>query len=54
MVVYEPECDASQAINELAKVVVGEAELPYVPHEKRSVAETTSRLVRALTGRRVP
>ena len=52
VVVYEPECPASAAINELAKVVVGEADLPYVPYEERAVKETTSRLIRALTGRR--
>ena len=52
VVVYEPECEASLAINELAKVVVGEADLPYVPYEDRSVEETTNRLIRALTGRR--
>lgn len=53
VVVYEPECDASAAIDELAKLVVGEAELPYKPFEERAIAGTTKRLVRALTGRRV-
>jgi len=53
VVVYEPECEASVAINELAKVVAGEADLPYVPYEDRAVEETTNRLIRALTGRRV-
>lgn len=53
VVVYEPDCDASVAINGLAKVVAGEADLPYVPHEDRAIAETTSMLIRALTGRRV-
>ena len=52
VVVYEPECAASLAINELAKVVAGEADLPYVPYEERAVVETTKRLIRALTGRR--
>lgn len=52
VVVYEPECPASVAINELAKVVAGEADLPYVPAEEGVVKETTSRLIRALTGRR--
>lgn len=52
VVVYEPECEASVAINELAKVVAGEADLPYVPYEDRAVKETTNRLIRALTGRR--
>ncbi|TES83685.1 MAG: hypothetical protein E3J91_01785 [Hadesarchaea archaeon] len=41
------------AVVELAKVVAGEADLPYVPHENRAVEETTNRLIRALTGRRV-
>ncbi len=52
VVVYEPECAASLVINELAKVVTGEADLTYVPHEERAVVETTKRLIRALTGRR--
>jgi septum site-determining protein MinD len=52
VVIYEPECPASIAIHELAKVVTGEADLPYKPYEERSVAETTQRLIRALTGRR--
>lgn len=53
VVVYEPECDASVAIDELAKVVAGEVELPYKPYEERAIAKTTERLVRALTARRV-
>jgi len=53
VVVYEPECEASAAVNELAKVIAGEADLPYVPYEEPVVKETTSRLIRALTGRRV-
>ncbi len=53
VVVYEPDSEASIAFNELAKVVAGEADLPYVPNEERAVKETTSRLIRALTGRRV-
>jgi septum site-determining protein MinD len=52
VIVYEPECPASLAINELAKVMVGEADLPYVPAEEHEVNETVKRLVRALTGRR--
>ncbi len=51
VVVYEPECEASVAINELAKVVSGEADLPYTPYEEQAVKETTSKLIRALTGR---
>jgi len=53
VVVYEPDCEASIAVNELAKIVAGEADLPYVPYEEPAVKETTSRLIRALTGRRV-
>ncbi len=52
IVVYEPECPASVAINELAKVVAGEADLPYVPAAEQEVNETIRRLTRALTGRR--
>jgi septum site-determining protein MinD len=53
VVVYEPGCEASVAINELAKVIAGEADLPYAPWEEREVGETAKRLIRALTGRRV-
>jgi septum site-determining protein MinD len=53
VVVYEPECEASVAISELAKVIAGEADLPYAPWEEREIGETTKRLIRALTGRRV-
>jgi septum site-determining protein MinD len=52
VVVYEPGCPASAAINELAKVVAGEADLPYAPSAEREVDETVKRLTRALTGRR--
>jgi len=51
VVVYEPECEASIAINELAKVIVGEADLLYIPAEDQEVRETTKRLIRALTAR---
>lgn len=51
VVVYEPDSPASVALNDLAKVIVGEADLPYVPQDKQAVAETTQRLVRALIGR---
>ena len=53
VVVYEPECEASGAINELAKVIMGEADLPYAPAEDQEVRETTKRLIRALTGRQI-
>jgi septum site-determining protein MinD len=52
VVVYDPECEASRAINELAKIIAGEADLPYIPTEEREIEETTKRLIRALTGRR--
>jgi septum site-determining protein MinD len=51
VVVYEPECEASVAINELAKLIAGETDLPYTPWEEREIGETTKRLIRALTGR---
>ncbi|MGC8817145.1 MAG: cell division ATPase MinD [Candidatus Hadarchaeum sp.] len=53
VVVYEPDCEASVTIGNLAKLVAGEANLPYVPYEERAIAETTARLVRALTGRTI-
>jgi len=53
VVVYEPGCSASVAINELAKVVIGEVGLPYTPSAKNDIDETIRRLTRALTGRRV-
>ncbi len=52
VVVYEPGCDASVAINELAKVVAGEADLPYNPYDEREIRSTVQQLIRALTGRR--
>lgn len=53
VVVFEPDCEASVAVHGLAKVITGEANLPYAPFEEREIAETTAMLVRALTGRRV-
>jgi MinD-like ATPase involved in chromosome partitioning or flagellar assembly len=53
VVVYEPGCPASVAINDLAKVVIGEACLPYTPSAKNDIDETIRRLTRALTGQRV-
>ncbi len=53
LVVYEPESPASVAINELAKVVAGEADLPYTLEKEQEIGETVKRLTRALTGRRV-
>ncbi len=53
LVVYEPNSPASVAINELAKVVAGEADLPYTPGKEQEIGETIKRLTRALTGRRV-
>ncbi len=44
-VVYEPDCEASVAINVLAKVVAGEPDLPCVPYEASTMVETTSRLI---------
>lgn len=53
VVVYEPDCDASIAINDLAKVIIGEKDLPYVPFKPQEIRETTKRLIRALTGRQI-
>jgi septum site-determining protein MinD len=50
VVVYEPDCPASVAINELAEVVAGKADLPRVSG-KQALGEVTERLVRALTAR---
>lgn len=52
VVVYEPECPASVAINGLAKVIAGGGDLPYAPSAEDEVSETVQRLTRALTGRR--
>ncbi len=52
VVVYEPGCDASAAISELAKVISGGADLPYKPEKEQEIGETVKRLTRALTGRR--
>jgi len=51
VVVYEPECDASVAISELARVISGAAGLPYKPEKEQEIGETITRLTRALTGR---
>jgi hypothetical protein len=40
-------------MNELAKVVAGEADLPYTLGKEQEIGETVKRLTRALTGRRV-
>ncbi len=53
VVVYEPNCAASVAINRLAKVISSEAALPQISDRKESLAETTRRLARALTARNV-
>jgi len=50
VVVYDPDSAASVAIYELAEVIVGKTEPPYLK-ETRALGETTDRLVRALTGR---
>ncbi len=50
VVVYEPECGASVVIDELAKIVAGESELPYKPYEEKEIEATTQQLIRALTG----
>jgi len=52
VVVYEPECPASIAINGLAKIIAGGGALPYAPSAEDEVSETIQRLTRALTGRR--
>ena len=49
VVVYEPDSPASVAIHELAEVLTGKAEPPYL-REPQGLAETTERLVRVLTG----
>ncbi len=48
VVVYEPNCPASEAIHHLAQVVGGEEGLPYLPTEEREIRETTRRLLSAL------
>ena len=50
VVVYDPECKASRAIQSLAEVLVGRAGTPY-GFGKGGGDETVRRLVRALTGR---
>lgn len=51
VVVYDPECRASQAIQTLAEVLVGKAGPPYGFSGEKGKDETVLRLVRALTGR---
>jgi len=50
VIVYDPNCPASEAIRGLAKIVAGEEDLPYYPIEEREIKETTRRLLTALLG----
>jgi septum site-determining protein MinD len=50
VVIYDPECRASEAIQSLAEVLVGKAGPPYGFSGKGGSDETVKRLVRALTG----
>jgi septum site-determining protein MinD len=50
VLVYDPSCPASEAIQGLAKIVAGEEQLPYVPVEEREIRETSRRLLAALLG----
>lgn len=50
--VYDPESPAAESIYELARIVTGEADLPYEPYEEAEVDRTVERLSRAITGRR--
>ncbi|MEM2866435.1 MAG: cell division ATPase MinD [Candidatus Hadarchaeales archaeon] len=51
VVVYDPECRASLAVQALAEVLVGKAGPPYGFPGEKGRDETVARLVRALTGR---
>lgn len=51
--VYDPESLASESIYELAKVILGESDLPYKPYEEVEIDRTVDRLSSALTGHRV-
>lgn len=50
VVVYDPNCPASEAIHGLARVIAGEKELPYLPVEESEVRETVKRFMAALFG----
>jgi septum site-determining protein MinD len=50
VVIYDPNCPASEAIQKLARIVAGEENLPYRPLEEREIRETTRRLLAALLG----
>jgi septum site-determining protein MinD len=50
VLVYDPSCPASEAIQGLARIVAGEEHLPYIPVEEREVRETSRRLLAALLG----
>lgn len=53
VVVYDPECRASRAIQLLAEVLVGKAGPPHSLSGEKGEDETVLRLVRALTGKPV-
>jgi septum site-determining protein MinD len=50
VIIYDPSCPASEAIQKLAKIIAGEEDLPYHPLEEREIKETTRRLLAALLG----
>ena len=50
VLVYDPSCPASEAIQGLARIVAGEEHLPYIPVEGREIRETSRRLLAALLG----
>jgi septum site-determining protein MinD len=51
-VVYDPDCDASRAVNDLAKIIAGDSHPRYRAYEKDPLGETSVKLLRALTGGR--
>jgi len=51
-VVYDPDCEASRAVHELAKIVVGESDLKGEPSGEFTLKGASVKLLRALLGRR--
>lgn len=52
-VVYDSDCDASQALGELARVIVGESDIRSAYGEEFQLGDTSKKLLRALLGGRV-
>ncbi|MEM2874581.1 MAG: cell division ATPase MinD [Candidatus Hadarchaeales archaeon] len=51
-IVYDPDCEASRAVGELAKVIAGESEVKSAGTGEPRLKDTSEKLLRVLLGRR--